>query len=63
MSSVIGSWTDTQQLHQSRASACTLWEAPRLFTTVFHCWTKMDTGLEARLELLGHRLGTTGLAP
>jgi thiamine kinase-like enzyme len=29
-----------------------VWEALGLFTTVLHCWTKMEAGLEARLELL-----------
>ncbi|MGH2995388.1 MAG: phosphotransferase family protein [Gaiellaceae bacterium] len=39
-----------------------LWEALGLFTTVLHCWTKMEAGLEARLEFLRHHLRTSGLA-
>jgi Ser/Thr protein kinase RdoA (MazF antagonist) len=38
-----------------------LWEALGLFTTVLHCWTKMEAGLEARLELLRHHLRASGL--
>jgi hypothetical protein len=40
-----------------------VWEALGLFTTVLYCWTKMEAGLEARLELLEHHLPTSGLAP
>ena len=40
-----------------------VWKARGLFTTVLHCRTKMETGLETRLELRGHHLRTTGLAP
>lgn len=39
-----------------------VWEALGLFTTVLHCWTKMEAGLEARLELLRHHLRAIGLA-
>lgn len=40
-----------------------LWEALALFTAVLDCWTKMEKGLDARLELLRHHLRRTGLAP
>jgi len=39
-----------------------VWEALGLFTTVLHCWTKMEAGLEARLELLRHHVRTIELA-
>lgn len=40
-----------------------VWEALDLFTSVLDSWTKMEPGLEARLELLRHHLRTSGLAP
>jgi hypothetical protein len=39
-----------------------LWEALDLFNAVLDCWTKMEKGLEARVELLEHHLRTAGLA-
>jgi aminoglycoside phosphotransferase (APT) family kinase protein len=39
-----------------------VWEALGLFTTVLNCWTKMEAGLDARLELLLHHLRASGLA-
>jgi Ser/Thr protein kinase RdoA (MazF antagonist) len=35
-----------------------LWEALDLFTLVLYCWTKLDPGLEHRLELLRRHLHT-----
>lgn len=39
-----------------------LWEALELFNAVLDCWTKMEAGLAARLELLAHHLRRTGIA-
>jgi hypothetical protein len=39
-----------------------LWEALDLFNAVLDCWTKMETGLDARIELLRHHLKSSGLA-
>jgi hypothetical protein len=38
-----------------------LWEALDLFNAVLDSWTKMETGLEARVELLRHHLRSNGL--
>ena len=39
-----------------------LWETLDLFNAVLDCWTKVEAGLEARLELLQHHLDAIELA-
>lgn len=55
----LGSYEAIASISRDRLA---IWEALDHFNAVLDCWTKMERGLEARVELLEHQLRSTGLA-